>query len=506
MAGVQDKPSKLISKQLRSKANEFLASRKNSSNLVDILNHFESGANQSACLLTLELIFTELLKRGEMYQEIVPLKPLEEQNHEVQYRMWLREIYDETFHKMLQCMECAKPNAQMQAFITAMKLIAWEGKYPLEPKSNEYYFPVYRLKLVIMKLLSSERNNTHLLQKFQEYSAYPDVLYYSWKLLPPITPKTHPHETFIMNYLNLVDKLPLPTQKTMDFNPDVVLCRTDDNCNFKFDEISVRRSLNKAWSCVMHWDHTPATYKQLLIVLLERILHHLDKPLLLTDFLMDSLDMGGPVSLLALQGVFTMIQVHNLDYPNIFTKLYSMFEPEIFHTKFKARLFYLSDLFLSSTHLPESLVAAFAKRLARLALVAPYEDVIIICMFIGNLILRHPGLKCLINHPTGGSASSDPYIMEERDPMKSNAMSSSLWEIQTLQNHILANVATAARFINDPLPSVEWDLSKVLDNTSNDIFDKELKKRGKEIALTFDRPLGMALAKGEKVMQYWQLF
>lgn len=143
-----------------------------------------------------------------------------------------------------------------------------------------------------MKLLSSERNNTHLLQKFQEYSAYPDVLYYSWKLLPPITPKTHPHETFIMNYLNLVDKLPLPTQKTMDFNPDVVLCRTDDNCNFKFDEISVRRSLNKAWSCVMHWDHTPATYKQLLIVLLERILHHLDKPLLLTDFLMDSLDMG----------------------------------------------------------------------------------------------------------------------------------------------------------------------------------------------------------------------
>lgn len=59
--------------------------------------------------------------------------------------------------------------------------------------------------------------------------------------------------------------------------------------------------------------------------------------------------------------------------------------------------------------------------------------------------------------------------MEERDPMKSNAMSSSLWEIQTLQNHILANVATAARFINDPLPSVEWDLSKVLDNTSNDV-------------------------------------
>lgn len=138
----------------------------------------------------------------------------------------------------------------------------------------------------------------------------------------------------------------------------------------------------------MLWDHTPATQKQLLIVLLERVLPHFDKPLLLTDFLMDSLDVGGPVSLLALQGIFTMIQEHNIDYPNIFTKLYSMFEPEIFHTKFKARLFYLSDLFLSSTHLPETLVAAFTKRLARLALVAPSEDIIIICMFIGNLILR----------------------------------------------------------------------------------------------------------------------
>lgn len=161
------------------------------------------------------------------------------------------------------------------------------------------------------------------------------------------------------------------------------------NSNFYFDETITKRSLNKIWNCIILWEHTVATHKQLLIVLLEKVLPHLDKPLLLTDFLMDSLDVGGPVSLLALQGIFTMIQVYNLDYPNIFAKLYSMFEPEIFHTKFKPRLFYLADLFLSSTHLPENLVAAFAKRLARLALIAPSEDVIIICMFIGNLILRY---------------------------------------------------------------------------------------------------------------------
>ena len=37
------------------------------------------------------------------------------------------------------------------------------------------------------------------------------------------------------------------------------------------------------------------------------------------------------------------------------------------HVKYRARFFHLSDLFLSSTHLPEYLVAAFVKRLARSA-------------------------------------------------------------------------------------------------------------------------------------------
>lgn len=108
---------------------------------------------------------------------------------------------------------------------------------------------------------------------------------------------------------------------------------------------------------------------------------------------------GGAVSLLALQGMFTLIQKHNITYPNVYEKLYSMFEPEIFHTKFKARLFYLADIFLSSTHLPEGLVAAFVKRLARLSIVAPPQDAVIILYFIGNLLMRHAGLKKLICAP-----------------------------------------------------------------------------------------------------------
>lgn len=358
-----------------------------------------------------------------------------------------------------------------------------------------------------MKLLSSDQNNTNLIEKYQEYTVYLDVLYYTWKILPPLTPKTHPNETFIINYLNLIDKLGLPSSDEISQKMEkTTFCQSENNNNFVYDEISIRRSLNKAWSCVMHWELTANSHKQLLVVLLERIMPHLDKPLALTDFLMDSLDAGGPVGLLALQGVFVLVQKHHLEYPNIFTKLYSMFEPEIFHTKYKARLLYLSDIFLTSTHLPETLVAAFAKRLARLALVAPQEDISALCTFIGNLMVRHPGLKRLMGDGSPevnkNMPSSDPYIMEERDPLRSNAMFSCLWEIKTLQSHVMPEIASAARSISDPLPTVERDMGSLLDRTSADMFDKEIRKRAKEIALAFDKPPS---ARTERVTQYWRL-
>jgi len=168
----------------------------------------------------------------------------------------------------------------------------------------------------------------------------------------------------------------------------------------------------------------------------------------------------------------------------------------------------LLQTFYFFRHLPEALVAAFAKRLARLTLVAPPEDILIILLFVGNLLLRHPGLKRLIDHPQGGEVASgagDPFLMEERDPLLSNALLSSLWEIRALQWHILPSIASAARFIREPLPSVEYDMASALERTGGHLFDRELKNKVREIMLTFERPNSMALSKGEKLLQYWQL-
>lgn len=506
MSADQSQSSKIVAKQLKSKANDFLNSRKNANNLVDIINYFEECIAKkqpiTSCILTLEVIFAELLKRREMFIEIKPLKPKDD-SPESQYREWLTERYNESLRLILSCYQSERHQEGTQALVTSMKLMSWEGKYPIEHTTpGIYYFPVNRFRNILLKLLPTDKSNGHLIGRFKEYSEYLDILYHAWKLMPGLTPKgSAPSDAFAQNYLDLINSIPV-TKEVQDNRQ--LFCSLTDEVDENFDYNATKKCINKAWHCVMLWEMKETIHKHVLIVLLERILPHLEKPVLLTDFLMDSLDIGGPIGLLSLQGVFTLIQRHNITYPNIYEKLYSMFEPEIFHTKFKARLFYLADIFLSSTHLPENLVAAFVKRLARLSLIAPPQDIVIILHFIGNLILRHPGLKRLICHPSGGEVSRDPYIMDEREPTKSNALESSLWEVVALQNHALPAIAQAARFISQPLPANEWDLSDVLEIKEDDIFDQEIARRSKQCALAFERPQTIFLPRSDKIIQYWK--
>ena len=50
----------------------------------------------------------------------------------------------------------------------------------------------------------------------------------------------------------------------------------------------------------------------------ERVIPYMPKPTLLADYLTDSFNAGGLVSLLALNGLFTLMHRHNLDYPSFF--------------------------------------------------------------------------------------------------------------------------------------------------------------------------------------------
>lgn len=58
---------------------------------------------------------------------------------------------------------------------------------------------------------------------------------------------------------------------------------------------------------------------------------------------------GGAVSILALHGVFLLMQNHNLEYPDFYAKLYALIDSSILFVKYRARFFHLLDLFMTST-------------------------------------------------------------------------------------------------------------------------------------------------------------
>lgn len=254
---------------------------------------------------------------------------------EMQHRENLQKQYENVWKILLRALEHTNPTESTQALVTAMHLLCAEAKYPKNPDHKTSTVSTGKLKSITQRLLSSTQSNSHLFIRFKEYGAYLDVVFYLWKILPDITEKgKQPSDIYIQNFLELISTIPISAE--VQDNKQLLCCSEDV---FEFDYPVARKNLNKVWACILHWtgELSEASHKQLLVVLLEKILCHLDKPVLLTDFLMDSLDVGGPVSLLALQGVFTLIQQHNLTYPKLYEKLYSMFEPEIFHTKYKAR-------------------------------------------------------------------------------------------------------------------------------------------------------------------------
>lgn len=248
-------------------------------------------------------------------------------------------------------------------------------------------------------------------------------------------------------------------------------------------------------------------YKKILVILHDSILPHMSKPTLMIDFLTAAYEVGGAISLLALNGLFVLIHQHNLDYPDFYKKLYNLLEPSVFHVKYRARFFHLANLFLSSSHLPVYLVAAFAKRLARLALTAPPTALLIVLPFIYNLIRRHPSCRVLIHKPsTEDEPLEDPYLLDEEDPAQCRALESSLWEIKTLQKHYHPDVAKAAMLINTPLSEQEDDISELLEITTYELMERDLKQSQiKSIPLEFETATQLLKGGGEVLSQHFCL-
>ncbi|PPR02866.1 hypothetical protein CVT24_002291 [Panaeolus cyanescens] len=210
------------------------------------------------------------------------------------------------------------------------------------------------------------------------------------------------------------------------------------------------------------------------------VLPHLTRPFLVMDWISSCVDLGGSVGLLALNALFVLIKEYNLDYPSFYTRLYAFLDRDVLHLKHRARFFRLTELFLSSTHLPAALLASFIKRLSRLSLSAPPAAIVMIIPFTYNVLKRHPALMYMIHRVDDSDEGNDPFVATETDPMNTNAIDSSLWELMTHATHYHAPVSTMAKIFSEAFTKPNYGMEDFLDHTYNTLFETEINRKIKK--------------------------
>eukprot|EP00293_Proteomonas_sulcata_P013489 CAMPEP_0184306826 /NCGR_PEP_ID=MMETSP1049-20130417/15724_1 /TAXON_ID=77928 /ORGANISM="Proteomonas sulcata, Strain CCMP704" /LENGTH=162 /DNA_ID=CAMNT_0026619173 /DNA_START=48 /DNA_END=533 /DNA_ORIENTATION=+ len=151
------------------------------------------------------------------------------------------------------------------------------------------------------------------------------------------------------------------------------------------------------------------------------------------------------------------------------------------------------------------MIAAFIKRLARLALGSPVTGSAIALPFIYNLLRRHAPCLTLIHklqtieegdesadsEDLGKRVPHDPFDMDQPDPSKARALHSSLWELQVLRQHYAPDISKMANIFEDPITrqKPELSLAEALEITYRSLFEKNSNKKVKGgVPLTFQAP------------------
>ncbi|XP_042297854.1 nucleolar complex protein 4 homolog [Sceloporus undulatus] len=492
-----------------------LSSRSNANRVFEILELLQAGENEIVlgAIRTCSRLFGALLERGELFVGKLPSEEESQQESysaEDKYKIWMRHRYSSCCNCLAQLMGHKSFQIKEFALCTLMKFVELEAKRPLIKNEWSFNFPRDLLKLVVEGLIPIEEDSSLLVSRFQEYLDHDDVRFFVMKMVAENVgsvmqkAKKAPLPVYQRNVFALISSISMPSK---DSDIKNFLMKHTNQEEWKVSKLKEHRlAFERMWLGFLKHKLPGNIYKKVLVILHESILPHMNEPILLIDFLTVAYNIGGAISLLALNGLFVLILHHNLEYPDFYKKLYSLLDPYVFYVKYRTRFFRLLDLFLSSSYLPAYLVAAFAKRLARLALTAPPDGLLIVIPFICNLLRRHPSCKVLIHRlDSPAEMLEDPYVMDEEEPSESRALESSLWEIKTLQNHYHPDVAKAATIINTSLSELEDELSEVLELTTFEMFDRDINKKTTDVPLEFQQVQGLFGKEQDIFAQYFTL-
>lgn len=459
----------------------ILESKKNYNDiakLLSIASRYEDGEEESTlAAVALCRIFLRLLAQGSL----VAKKNLSEKESVV--FGWLKDQYSQ-YKALLQDM-LKDEDLAVTALTLSMRTLKAEGEH-LHNK-EEYTFPQAFLEGIVTVLITSDSDEARkaFLESYVE--EYDDIRYYTFKSVKTILERLDkddiPDSLFDRAFalLSALDGVPQSAEELEDF----YIPRPQKKSHNLRSAIQHKRQGQDAWLAILSIVQSKDERKRILSVISTNIAPWFTRPELLSDFLTSCYNAGGSMSLLALSGVFYLIQERNLDYPSFYPKLYSLLDKDILHSKHRSRFFRLLDTFLGSTHLPAALVASFVKRLARVSLNAPPSAIATVIPWIYNLLKRHPTCTFMIHRVVQDpelkkhiqdNGADDPFNPKETDPIETGAIDSCLWELVQLQSHYHPNVATIAKIISEQFTKQSYNMEDFLDHSYASLLDAEIAK------------------------------
>ena len=157
---------------------------------------------------------------------------------------------------------------------------------------------------------------------------------------------------------------------------------------------SHRKEFSDCWQLLLSLPMSNKTIKIILKYLPQEVIPYLQNPLLLADYLSSTVRRGGVVALLGIESLFDMILQYNLDYPDFFSALYSLCNPETFSARHRAKFMRLLHRSLQSSNIPSYVAASFAKKLVHLCLHIPAPP----ALFCLTQVRSSPSPSPLLHH------------------------------------------------------------------------------------------------------------
>lgn len=404
--------------------------------------------------------------------------------NEEKYRLWLIERKNDFVANLLTYLNYENEKIQEKSLEILLTLVRLEGS-----NKETWDYPKELFDKIVNVLLSPHIDKEMNIHKFQGYMQYDDILIYSLTATVDILNKMEEvTDIFLVNIFYLLNSINYPKKFQTD-TPNTFLSQNNLKTPYFLKKKLLCELFSDAWYRYLKFQLPMPILKKVLLILHKKVIPHLQNPCLLTDFLTDSYNQKGVMSLLSLNSLYFLMDKYNVEHPDFFVKLYSLTNVEVINGKYSPRFFYLCNLFLSSTHLPAYLIAAFVKKLSRIALISRTDSILRILCLVINLMIRHLSISVLI-HREGPTVFEDPFDFDASDPAKSCAMKSSLWEIKTLQSHVVPHVSRKAKRINRALPTLEFD-NIALDVSMDSLYQKVRKRPFTEVPLAVHRPLKM---------------